>query len=247
MMDLALPLIALFAADAVRRGRPSNAPIAHSQPQPTVQRPRPTMAPAPAPVPAPNTPPPAWPSAVPSDLPPFPGPAWQPHPQPARVASRAQALLPQLWRNGAGTYVIEQAGGDWVAFQAAQMGTKKGVVAFVPRNTAPRPPGPGPASARPRPDAPVVLTNAPASAAAPTQPPAHTSAPVVARPTVKKGSNGPAVADVQRRVGVLADGKFGKGTEAAVKRFQSAHGLKPDGIVGPNTWAALDAAGAAHS
>ena len=37
-----------------------------------------------------------------------------------------------------------------------------------------------------------------------------------------------------------ADGKFGSATESAVKAFQSANGVKPvDGIVGPNTTAAL--------
>ncbi|MEV7596357.1 peptidoglycan-binding domain-containing protein [Kitasatospora sp. NPDC089797] len=36
------------------------------------------------------------------------------------------------------------------------------------------------------------------------------------------------------------DGQFGKLTLDAVKRFQGCAHLKPDGIVGPNTWKALD-------
>jgi N-acetylmuramoyl-L-alanine amidase len=32
---------------------------------------------------------------------------------------------------------------------------------------------------------------------------------------------------------------FGKLTEDAVKRFQTSNGLRPDGVVGPNTWAVL--------
>ena len=38
------------------------------------------------------------------------------------------------------------------------------------------------------------------------------------------------------------DGDFGTATEAAVKQFQKDHGLTADGICGPKTWAALDAA-----
>ncbi|WP_217176884.1 serine/threonine-protein kinase [Streptomyces sp. AC495_CC817] len=37
------------------------------------------------------------------------------------------------------------------------------------------------------------------------------------------------------------DGKFGKDTESAVRRFQTAKGLEIDGQVGPDTWAALRA------
>ncbi|WP_399099092.1 peptidoglycan-binding protein [Streptomyces sp. 11x1] len=37
------------------------------------------------------------------------------------------------------------------------------------------------------------------------------------------------------------DGKFGKDTESAVKRFQTAKGPEIDGQVGPDTWAALRA------
>jgi peptidoglycan hydrolase-like protein with peptidoglycan-binding domain len=70
---------------------------------------------------------------------------------------------------------------------------------------------------------------------------------------LSRGSRGDGVAAVQ---GVLADlgynlsrtmargapdGIFGPETEEAVKAFQRAHGLRPDGYVGPKTLAALDA------
>jgi peptidoglycan hydrolase-like protein with peptidoglycan-binding domain len=41
---------------------------------------------------------------------------------------------------------------------------------------------------------------------------------------------------------VEQDGLFGRETLFAVKRFQTAARLTVDGIVGPKTWAALDAA-----
>ena len=54
------------------------------------------------------------------------------------------------------------------------------------------------------------------------------------------GSRGPAVAEIQRALGVDADGIFGPRTRAAVRSFQQRHGLLVDGIVGPQTRAALD-------
>ena len=40
-----------------------------------------------------------------------------------------------------------------------------------------------------------------------------------------------------------ADGWFGNGTDAAVKAFQRANGLIPDGVCGRLTWAGLVAVG----
>jgi len=56
---------------------------------------------------------------------------------------------------------------------------------------------------------------------------------------LKKGSRGPAVAALQRQLGIAADGVFGRQTRAAVKAFQGRNGLIVDGIVGPQTRAAL--------
>ena len=54
--------------------------------------------------------------------------------------------------------------------------------------------------------------------------------------TLRRGSRGDTVREVQAAVGVKADGVFGPATEAAVKRFQASAGLRPDGIVGSLTW-----------
>lgn len=57
--------------------------------------------------------------------------------------------------------------------------------------------------------------------------------------TLKRGSTGDAVKQMQQKLGIPADGDFGPGTEAAVKKWQAANGLVADGIVGPKTLAAL--------
>jgi len=53
---------------------------------------------------------------------------------------------------------------------------------------------------------------------------------------LKVGSKGEDVKQLQQKLGLGADGIFGRGTEEAVKAFQLKNGLNPDGIVGPNTW-----------
>ena len=81
--------------------------------------------------------------------------------------------------------------------------------------------------------------------------------PMPTHATIRRGSTGADVVECQKDLISLgydlgsygADGKFGAKTEAAVKEFQRTHvdpntgdKLKVDGIVGPASWAALDAA-----
>jgi peptidoglycan hydrolase-like protein with peptidoglycan-binding domain len=62
------------------------------------------------------------------------------------------------------------------------------------------------------------------------------------RPTIGQGDVGPHVQNVQESLGIVpADGDFGPTTDGGVKGFQAACGLTADGIVGPKTWAELDA------
>ena len=68
------------------------------------------------------------------------------------------------------------------------------------------------------------------------------------KPTLRKGATGEYVTLLQTKLIQMgyslepygADGKFGNKTFEAVKAFQRDHGLDADGIVGRNTWAALD-------
>ena len=53
---------------------------------------------------------------------------------------------------------------------------------------------------------------------------------------LKLGSSGEDVKRLQEKLGVETIGKFGPKTEAAVKAWQKANGLKDDGIVGDATW-----------
>lgn len=69
-------------------------------------------------------------------------------------------------------------------------------------------------------------------------------------PTLRKGSNGAAVKEVQNLLlshgyklpNHGADGDYGAETVKAVKEFQKDNGLTADGICGPKTWKALRAA-----
>ena len=56
---------------------------------------------------------------------------------------------------------------------------------------------------------------------------------------VKRGDKGEAVKAIQEKLELRAGGIFDSQTEAAVKSFQRSKALKDDGIVGPNTAAAL--------
>lgn len=85
----------------------------------------------------------------------------------------------------------------------------------------------------------------------PAEEPGKEEQPVADKPTLRRGSKGAWVTTVQTMLknkgydlgpcGV--DGDFGKATEKAVKEFQKDHGLDPDGVVGPKTYAALEEQG----
>lgn len=57
--------------------------------------------------------------------------------------------------------------------------------------------------------------------------------------TLRYGSNGEDVKQLQQMLGITDDGIFGKQTLAAVKGFQREWDLAADGIVGPKTWQKL--------
>ena len=56
---------------------------------------------------------------------------------------------------------------------------------------------------------------------------------------LKVGSRGKDVKELQEFLNIDADGIFGKGTKASVKKWQLENGLSAEGIVGPATWDAM--------
>lgn len=97
----------------------------------------------------------------------------------------------------------------------------------------------------------VTVTPAPFGTATlvPSTPPTMTPKPTATPLILKLGSTGPAVRDLQtrlRRLGYMrtVDGDFGKGTENALKAFQTRNRLRADGIAGPSTLAKLNSPGA---
>jgi hypothetical protein len=72
--------------------------------------------------------------------------------------------------------------------------------------------------------------------------PVAASAPAKTKATpaaLKKGSKGPKVKEIQKALGLKADGQFGPGTEKAVKDFQKSKSINPNGIVDANTLKAI--------
>jgi peptidoglycan hydrolase-like protein with peptidoglycan-binding domain len=57
--------------------------------------------------------------------------------------------------------------------------------------------------------------------------------------TLRRGSKGDGVKRMQIKLGLTADGDFGPGTEAALKKWQAANGLIADGVAGAKTLAKL--------
>ncbi|QAY64411.1 murein L,D-transpeptidase [Xylanimonas allomyrinae] len=96
-----------------------------------------------------------------------------------------------------------------------------------------------PAADAPTPEATPPVTPPPAETPEPTEPPAPQY--------VTHGSTGPEVLALQQRLQELGyglvdpDGVYGSSTRQAVWAFQKAAGLGRDGVIGPQTQAALDA------
>ena len=109
------------------------------------------------------------------------------------------------------------------------------------------PPATGPGTPKTAAAKAPVAVKAPAAApsavkvpAAPAKPATTTAAPT----STTSASLAAAVRSLQRRLGVSVDGQFGAHTRSALKRFQKAHRLTADGIVGPATLRALGLRGA---
>jgi hypothetical protein len=98
-------------------------------------------------------------------------------------------------------------------------------------------------------DAESTTTTAPRPATTTTVAPSTTTTAVPAPPSdeLARGTSGPPVEALQRRLTELhldpgaVDGRFGGGTFAAVLAFQQLAGLEANGVVGPQTEAALAA------
>lgn len=79
----------------------------------------------------------------------------------------------------------------------------------------------------------------PATAPAPKAKAEPKKAAATVRPTISAGSTGDDVKYLQTKLGITADGIFGKITNHWVKEYQAASKLTVDGIVGPKTWAKI--------
>ena len=72
---------------------------------------------------------------------------------------------------------------------------------------------------------------------------------VFSHPVLRQGAKGLAVRRVQKRLTLAGydagdvDGSFGPATERGVRALQRSAGLTEDGVVGPNTWDAIDSLG----
>lgn len=201
-----------------------------------------------------------WPVSAPSSLPPFPS-GWEyAEPVTPAVRTRAWQLLSELWKRGAGATSVEQTGGAWITYRAeVTKGNKRGVVAYRVKSLASRARATTASRGKP-----ASVTMPPLVIKSPGVPQkASTTAPAPAvrrteagKPWLHQGAGmgalehlAPYVKQVQTRLLSLGhytgkiDGDFGPKTKAAVLAFQKARGLQQDGVVGDNTWAALDAGG----
>ena len=82
----------------------------------------------------------------------------------------------------------------------------------------------------------LLRANAPVA-----QAPAHPELTRYTSLRLSRGSRGPAVVALQRRLRITADGRFRSVTVVHVKRFQRHHALRVTGVVNRATWTGLGA------
>lgn len=173
-----------------------------------------------------------WTSNVPEGLPPFPS-GWRPTATTPAVISRASQLLGTL---PVGETKYEHAGSGWLAFHASREAGKKYVTAWEPKGVVL-----APSVSVPHVSPYVAPMGVPVVSPVVMQHPAQVP---VSHPMLARGSQGDAVREWQRRIGVKDDGDFGPTTERVTRAWQLHHGLKDDGVVGPVTWAASETSAA---
>src|ERR1043166_5703576 len=87
----------------------------------------------------------------------------------------------------------------------------------------------------------IMAGTAPAPVLIPAVEPTPAAGGGAGRATLRRGATGELVKQLQQKLRLPGvDGAFGAKTEAAVRGVQREHGMVPDGIVGPKTWAMLD-------
>jgi len=120
----------------------------------------------------------------------------------------------------------------------------KAVIAFeaAHNEAAKETPEDAPVTLAPTHSVPEIPTVATPKEAPIVKPEAVVAAPVAApaaKQILKVGSKGTAVKVVQAKIGVTADGAFGPKTQAALKAYQTKHGIPATGVVDAATWAKL--------
>lgn len=107
-----------------------------------------------------------------------------------------------------------------------------------PQEGPPAPPAP---PAKPKPDAgpPIMASTAPSSTEFPPAQSLRTLPTLHRGDGIKPKPPNPDVKLMQQKLGILADGEFGKETEKALRAYQTAHKLEVDGVCGPQTWTSL--------
>lgn len=136
------------------------------------------------------------------------------------------AFLDWKYENGDYWFYLKDSGGrnhtGWYSYKKHMAGDVRNVWICTSLKSTPTPPKPTP---KPTPSRKGTYTG------------------VIPTPTLKSGSKGTGVTNLQKflnwygKYGLTVDGKFGTKTATALKKFQKSEGIKADGIYGKNSFA----------